>query len=154
MRDHRALPAFQHVHELVLAVHEAAGQIPVGEGSALAARMESAAHSAAAAIARACAVPGEQLASQLDEASRRLREVGYYIDIAQRLGYLPLDSAVELLERQTLTSMEVNAEVNAMMPEIAPEDRGVTVPIPRNGTEGSFETADLAAEVLASLSGR
>jgi len=48
----------------------------------------------------------------------------------------------------------VNAEVNAMMPEIAPEDRGVTVPIPRNGTEGNFETADLAAEVLASLSGR
>jgi four helix bundle protein len=152
MKDHRALPAFQHVHELVLAVHEAIAQIPQGEGSALAARMESATHSAAAAIARACAVPGEQLGSQLDEASRRLREVGYYIDIAQRLGYLPLDSAVELLERQTLTSIEVNAEVNAMMPEIGPEDRGV--PVPRNGAEGNFDTADLATEVLASLSAR
>jgi biotin operon repressor len=151
MRDHRALPAFQHVHELVLAVHEAVGRIPDeeapgGEASALAARMESAAHSAAAAIARACAVPGEQLGGQLDEASRRLREVGYYIDIAQRLGYLPLDSAVELLERQTLTGMEVNA--------MMPEDHGVTVPVPRHAGEEDSETADLAAAVLASLSGR
>jgi hypothetical protein len=146
MRDHRALPAFQHVHELVLAVHEAVGRIPGGEASALAARMESAAHAAAAAIARACAVPGEQLGGQLDEASRRLREVGYYIDIAQRLGYLPLDSAVELLERQTLTGMEVNA--------MMPEDHGVTVPVPRHGGEEDSETADLAAAVLASLSGR
>ena len=128
MRDHRALPAFQHVHELVLAVHEAVRTIPGGEASALAARMESAAHSAAAAIARACAVPGEQLGGQLDEASRRLREVGYYIDIAQRLGYLPLDSAVELLERQTHTGMEVNA----MIPE---GEGGVRMPVPANDAQ-------------------
>ena len=141
MRDHRALPAFQHVHELVLAVHEAVDQLPGGEAGALAARMESAAHSAASAIARACAVPGEQLGGQLDEASRRLREVGYYIDIAQRLGYLPLDSAVELLERQTHTGMEVNA----MIPE--------GMPMARSGA-GDSETADLATEVLATLSAR
>lgn len=145
MKDHRALPAFQHVHELVLAVHEASQQIPGGEASALAARMESAAHSAAAAIARACAVPGEQLGGQLDEASRRLREVGYYIDIAQRLGYLPLDSAVELLERQTHTGMEVSAMI--------PEDGDVRRPMPGNGAQDS-ETSDLAAAVLASLSAR
>ena len=87
MRDHRALPAFQHVHELVLAVHEAVGRLPGGEAGALGARMEAAAHSAAAAVARACAVPGEQFGGQIDEASRRVREVGYYIDIAQRMGY-------------------------------------------------------------------
>jgi four helix bundle protein len=149
MRDHRPLPAFQHVHELVLAVHEAVGKIPGGEASALAARMESAAHSAAAAIARACAVPGEQFGGQLDEASRRLREVGYYIDIAQRLGYLPLDSAVELLERQTHTGMEVNA----MIPE---GESGARIPTPANANDAQedAETSDLAAEVLASLSAR
>jgi four helix bundle protein len=149
MRDHRPLPAFQHVHELVLAVHEAVGKIPGGEASALAARMESAAHSAAAAIARACAVPGEQFGGQLDEASRRLREVGYYIDIAQRLGYLPLDSAVELLERQTHTGMEVNA----MIPE---GEGGARIPTPANANDAQedAETSDLAAEVLASLSAR
>jgi four helix bundle protein len=142
MRDHRALPAFRHVHELVLAVNEAVVQLPGGgEASALAARMESAAHSAAAAIARACAVPGEQLGGQLDEASRRLREVGYYIDIAQRLGYLPLDSAVELLERQTHTGMEVNAMIPERVPMVA-------------GGDGDSETTDLAAAVLATLSVR
>jgi len=71
--------------------------------------MVAAAHSAAAAIARACAVPSEQFGTQIDEASRRLREVGYYIDIAQRLGHLSLAGAVELLERQTLAGVEVNA---------------------------------------------
>jgi four helix bundle protein len=140
MRDHRPLPAFQHVHELVLAVHEAVGKIPGGEASALAARMESAAHSAAAAIARACAVPGEQFGGQLDEASRRLREVGYYIDIAQRMGYLPLGPAVELLELQTLAGVEVNALFQG----------GGGTHIPGGG--GPETTAELAAEVLATLS--
>jgi four helix bundle protein len=109
MRDHRQLPAFQHSHELLLAVHEAVQQLPGHDPSALGARMVAAAHSAAAAIARACAVPSEQFGTQIDEASRRLREVGYYIDIAQRLGHLSLDGAVELLERQTLAGVEVNA---------------------------------------------
>jgi hypothetical protein len=145
MRDHRTLPAFQHAHELVLAVHEAACRLPGGEAAGLGARMEAAAHTAAAAGARACVVPGEQFHGQIDESSRRLREVGYYIDIAQRMGYLPLDSAVELLERQTLAGMEVNA----LMP-----DRGVTVSIPQTAGAEELETADLAAEVLATLSGR
>lgn len=111
MRDHRELPAFQHAHELMLAVHEAVQHLPRQDPSALGARMEAAAHSAVAAVARACAVPDEQLHGQVDEASRRLREVAYYIDIAQRLAYLPLDSAVDLLERQTLVGVEVNALV-------------------------------------------
>jgi four helix bundle protein len=109
MKDHRDLPAFQSSHELVLVVHEAVQQLPGLDRSALGARMEAAAHSAAAAVARACAVPGEQFSTQMDEASRRLREVGYYIDIAQRLGHLDLDLAVELLERQTRAGVEVNA---------------------------------------------
>jgi hypothetical protein len=144
MMDHRTLPAFQHAHELVLAVHETAYQLPGGEAAGLGARMEAAAHAAAAAIARACAVPGEQLHGQIDESSRRLREVGYYIDIAQRMGYLPLDSAVELLERQTLAGMEVNA----LMPDRA------TASVPGTDEMEGSETADLAAEVLATLSGR
>jgi hypothetical protein len=140
MRDHRTLPAYQHAHELVLAVHEAVLQLPGGEGAGLGARMEAASHATAAAVARACAVPDEQLQGQIDEASRRLREVGYYIDIAQRMDYLPLGSAVELLERQTLVGVEVNALL---------QDEG-GVRFPRGG--GLESTADLAAEVLATLS--
>ncbi len=104
--------------------------------------MEAAAHSAAAAMARACAVPGEQLMGQIDEASRRLREVGYYVDIAQRMGYLPLGPAVELMERQTLAGVEVNA--------LLQENSDVKV----SGPEGPLDTQDLAEAVLATLSAR
>ena len=104
--------------------------------------MEAAAHAAAAAVARACAVPGEQLWGQIDEAGRRLREVGYYIDIAQRMGYLSLGPAVELLERQTLAGMEVSA--------LLEEEDGAKAA----AAEGPLDTQDLAAAVLASLSAR
>jgi hypothetical protein len=104
--------------------------------------MEAAAHGAAAAVARACAVPGEQFQGQIDESSRRLREVGYYVDIAQRMGYLSLGPAVELLERQTLASLEVSS--------LLQEDGGVNVSL----MEGGPETQDLAAAVLATLSAR
>ena len=105
--------------------------------------MEAAAHAAAAAMARACAVQGDQqFRRQVDESSRRLREIGYYVDIAQRMGYLPLGPAVELLERQTLAGVEVNA--------LLQEDGGVKVP----RTDGPLDTQDLAAAVLATLSAR
>jgi hypothetical protein len=92
-------------------------------------------------MARACAVPDEQLRGQIDEAGRRLREVGYYVDIAQRMGYLPLGPAVELLERQTSAGLEVRA--------LLQEDGGVKV-----SPQGPLDTQDLAAVVLATLSAR
>jgi len=145
MRDHRELSAFQHAHELVLAVHEAVRHLPGHDPSALGARMESAAHAATAAVARACATPTEQFNGQIDEASRRLREVAYYIDIAQRLGHLPLDTAVELLERQTLAGMEVNALL---------QDGGIAT----LSWDGTGETAPLNGErskvMLSSSPGR
>lgn len=140
MRDHRELPAFQQSHELVLAVHEAVGRIP-GDMGGLGSRMVAAAHSATAAVARACAVPSEQFGGQMDEASRRLREIGYYIDIAQKMGYLPLDAAVELLEKQTLAAMEVNA--------LLLEEGGETM---RTGVLPEPGADWLASEILASLS--
>src|SRR4051794_30700118 len=141
MRDHRTLPAYQHAHELVSAVHETVQQLPGGEATGLGARMEAAAHAAAAAVARACAVPSEQSKAQADDPSRRRREVGYYIDIAQGMGYLPLGPAVELLERQTLAGLEVNA--------LLQEDGGAKMTM-----DDGMETVDLAAEVLATLSVR
>jgi hypothetical protein len=141
MRDHRTLPAYQHAHELVTAVHETVGQLPGGEATSLGARMEAAAHGAAAAVARACAVPDEQLEGQVDEAGRRLREIGYYVDIAQRMGYLALGPAAELLERQTLASLEVNA--------LLQEEGGVKMPL----MDGGRRPQDLPA-ALATLSAR
>lgn len=109
MRDHRELAAYQHAHELVLAVHEAVHQIPPGDPDGVVARLEAAALSAAAAVARGCAAPDEIFAEQMEEAGRRLREVGHYVDIVQRRGHIPLDTAVELLEHQTLAGVEVAA---------------------------------------------
>lgn len=145
MRDHRALPAFQQSHQLILAIDEAIGQLPAHlEAFGLGARMVAAAHSAVAAIARACAVPPEQFGGQIDEAGRRLREIGYYIDIAQRMGYLPLDVAVELLERQTLAAVEVNALL---------QEEGGGMAVMADAEMGPEPGGDwLAAEVLASLS--
>ena len=120
MRDHRTLPAYQHAHELVTAVHERVQQLPAGEAAGLGARMEAAAHAAAAAVARACAVPDEQIWGQVDEASRRIREVGYYIDIAQRMGYLLIGPAAELLEHQTLAGIEVLSLIPLFSPTLIP----------------------------------
>ena len=108
MRDHRALAAYQHAHELVLAVHEAVHQIP-SDPDGVAARLEAAALSAAAAVARGCAAPDEVFAEQMAEAGQRLREVGHYVDVVQRRGHIPLGTAVELLEHQTLAGVEVAA---------------------------------------------
>ncbi len=104
--------------------------------------MEAAAHAAAAAVARACAVPDEQIWGQVDEASRRIREVGYYIDIAQRMGYLLIGPAAELLEYQTLTGIEVLS--------LLQENDGVKVA----AVDGPLGPQDLAAAVLATLSVR
>ncbi len=104
--------------------------------------MEAAAHAAAAAVARACAVPDEQFRGQIDESSRRIREVGYYIDIAQRMGYLPIGPAAELLEYQTLAGIDMIA--------LLQEDDGVKV----DRVDGPLDTQDLAAAVLATLSAR
>lgn len=109
MRDHRALAAYQHAHELVLAVHEAVHQLPSGDPDGLAARLQAAAFLAAAAVAKGCAAPEEIFAEQMEEASRHLREVGHYVDVVQRQGHIPLDTAVELLEHQTLAGVEVAA---------------------------------------------
>src|SRR4051794_41864008 len=42
MRDHRTLPAYQHTHELVTAVHDTIQKLPGGEAAGVGARMGAA----------------------------------------------------------------------------------------------------------------
>lgn len=119
MRDHRELSAFQTTHELILALHEAAHRIVDSDAGGLTGRMRAAALSAAGAIVRGASLPNRRFAGELEHAACRLREIGYYIDLAQRFGYLQLESALELLERQTRARLEVAGLLEGLVEEEA-----------------------------------
>jgi four helix bundle protein len=119
MRDHRQLPAFQATHELILTLHETVHRITASDAGGLTGRMRAAALSAAGAIVRGAGLPNRRFAGELEHAACRLREIGYYIDLAQRLGYLSLQSALELLERQTRARLEVAGLLEGLAEEEA-----------------------------------
>jgi four helix bundle protein len=115
MKDHRDLPAFQSAHDLLLAIHEATHRLPTtGEPGGLAVRLRAAALSTAGAIVRGYGLPGRRFAGELEHAAGRLRELGYYIDVAQRLGYLDLESALDLLEKQARARLDVTILLEAL----------------------------------------
>lgn len=110
MKDHRDLPAFQSTHDLLLAVHQATNRLPTaGEPGGIAIRLRATTLSAAGAVVRGCGLTGRRFAGELEHAACRLREIGYYIDVAQSLGYLNLESALDLLEKQARARLEVTA---------------------------------------------
>jgi biotin operon repressor len=118
MRDHRDLPAFQTTHELLLFVYEATHRLPTaGEPGSLAVRLRATTLSAAGALVRGSALSGRRFAGELEHAACRLRETGYYIDLAQSLGYLTLEAALELLEKQARARFEVASLLQALVEE-------------------------------------
>ena len=118
MRDHRDLPAFQAAHDLLLAVHEATHRLPTsGEPGGLAVRLRAASLSTAGTVVRGRGLPGRRFAGELEHAACRLREIGYYIDVAQRLGYLDLEAALELLEKQARARLEITALIQGLADE-------------------------------------
>jgi four helix bundle protein len=101
MRDHRKLKAFRAADELVTSVYAATRRFPREEAFGITSQIRRAAVSAAANIVEGAARDSEKEYVQfLTVAFGSLREVGYYLDLACRLGYLSKEATAPLLEAQ------------------------------------------------------
>ncbi len=97
MRDHRKLKAFQLADALVLSVYKETRAFPNDELFGLTSQMRRAAVSVASNIVEGCARESlAEYANFLNVAFGSLRELGYHIDLAERLGYLSKDKALTL----------------------------------------------------------
>jgi len=97
MRDHRNLRAFELADALVLSVYQETHGFPKDEMYGLTSQMRRAAVSVCANIVEGCGREGPaEYAHFLNMALGSLRELGYYIDLARRLGYLSAEKAPPL----------------------------------------------------------
>lgn len=101
-RDHRKLKAFELADELVTAIYEVTRSFPKDEWFGLRAQMRRAATSVPANIVEGAARRNEaEYLHFLNIAFGSLRELGYYITLAARLGYIASDEHTErLVDRQ------------------------------------------------------
>lgn len=106
-RDHRKLKAFELADTLAVATYRATTSFPKHELFGLTAQMRRAAVSTAANIVEGSARSSHKEYLQfLSTALGSLRELGYYIDLSGRLGYLEAQQ-VEALGRQYEESARV-----------------------------------------------
>jgi len=97
MSDHRKLRAFVLADELVMDVYRTTRPFPKEEMYGLTSQMRRAAVSVTANIVEGCARAGKkEYINFLNIAFSSLRELGYYIDLSRRLGYLNDDEASRL----------------------------------------------------------
>jgi len=98
MRDHRKLKAFQLADTFVLAAHKGTKAFPRSEQSGLTSQLRRAAVSVAANIVEGSARNGEKdYVKFLGIAFAPLREAGYFIELAGKLGYLEPAATKDLL---------------------------------------------------------
>ncbi|MHC4985319.1 MAG: four helix bundle protein [Planctomycetota bacterium] len=98
MQDHRKLKAFQLTDAFVLAVYEATKSFQQDERFGLTSQLRRAAVSAAANIVEGCGrYTRKDYLHFLGMAMGSLREAGYLVSLAERLGYLPEAEAAALL---------------------------------------------------------
>jgi four helix bundle protein len=96
-RDHRNLRAFELADDLVLAVYKATRAFPTDERFGLTSQLRRASVSIVANIVEGCARDTEkELLQFLNVAFGSTREVGYHINLATRLGYLPRNDSDSL----------------------------------------------------------
>jgi four helix bundle protein len=96
-RDHRKIRAFQLADELVVAVYRGTRSFPREELFGLTSQVRRASISVAANIVEGSARSGHREFIQfLNMAFGSLREVGYYIDLSVRLGYLSAEGDDQL----------------------------------------------------------
>ncbi|HVT17184.1 MAG TPA: hypothetical protein VHQ90_13515 [Thermoanaerobaculia bacterium] len=103
----RELPALGSLHALILVLCRGTRRFPGSDPAGLAVGMRRAALGAAEAVVTGYAQ--DRLADELPAAARRLREVGFYIEISWRLGYIPAAAAAELTASQQAASRDVTA---------------------------------------------
>lgn len=101
MRDHRKLEVFQLADDLVTRVYQETRKFPKEELYGLVSQMRRSAVSVATNIVEGCGRRTENEFNRfLDIAFGSIREVGYLIDLAARLGYLDEKDAQSLSEAQ------------------------------------------------------
>ena len=97
MRDHRRLRAFELADDLAVATYQSTVGFPKEEIYALTSQMRRAAVSVVGNIVEGC---GRETVKEyfnfLNISFGSLRELGYYIDLSKRLGYLPEQKTLEL----------------------------------------------------------
>ena len=105
MRDHRKLKAFQLADALVMSVYKETRSFPREEMFGLVSQMRRAAISVTVNIVEGCARNSQaEYLNFLNISFGSLRELGYQIDLASRLGYLPSRKASLLKEQYEETA--------------------------------------------------
>ena len=101
MRDHRKLEIFELADHLVISVYEHTRGFPADELYGLVSQMRRCAVSTAANIVEGCGRRTEaEFDRFLDISFGSLRELGYFIDLSGRLGFLSAESKALLGESQ------------------------------------------------------
>jgi len=115
MRDHRKLKAFELADALVVSIYESTRAFPREELFGLTSQMRRAAVSVVGNIVEGSARDGEaEYLHFLSMAFGSLREVGYYIGLAARLGYLATDVARELNGRYDETARVLSGLIQSL----------------------------------------
>lgn len=142
--DRRELPALGSLHALILALCRGTRRFPGSDPAGLAVGMRGAALAAAEALVAGYA--HDRLADKLPAAERRLREVGFYIEITRRLGYLPAAAAADLTASQQAASRDVTALAWSL--EDRPADPAAAAVQPANGLRTSRKKKRRKSESL------
>ena len=113
MRDHRKLEVFELADQLVIDVYRHTRGFPSEEQYGLVSQMRRCAVSAAANIVEGCGRRTEvEFDRYLDISFGSLRELGYFIDLADRLGFLAGESKDVLVEAQRRASGAMASLIN------------------------------------------
>jgi four helix bundle protein len=117
MRDHRKLKAFDHADALVVAVYRETLAFPREETFGLRSQIRRAAISVAANIVEGSARESrKEYLNFLNMAFGSLREVGYYIDLSHRLGYLSGEAAEKLNGRYEESARTLSGLLKSLRP--------------------------------------
>jgi four helix bundle protein len=101
MRDHRKLDAFRLADDLAVAVYQTTRSFPKSELFGLTSQVRRATVSVAANIVEGCGRSSERdFLRFLGIAFASVREVGYLIDLSNRLGFVDEQKTGELLNLQ------------------------------------------------------
>jgi four helix bundle protein len=118
MRDHRKLDAFHLADSLVLMIYDGTSSFPSSELYGLVSQMRRSSVSVAANIVEGCARRSEkEFLRFLDCSFASLREVGYYIDLAERLNMLSGEDSLSLAEIQGRTAAAISALIRSLRKE-------------------------------------
>jgi four helix bundle protein len=116
MRDHRKLKAFQLADALVISVYKETCAFPREEMFGLVSQMRRAAVSVPVNIVEGCARNSHaEYLKFLNISFGSLRELGYQIDLASRLGYIPSRKASLLSEQYEETARVLSGLIKSLM---------------------------------------